>query len=106
MEKGRMMLLHSAIIGILLYIFMIFILGQNENVAENRSILLAAVMLIYMIVFGHGLPTSINKNLFYLYFYYIFYNNIGITNDQRCKLKFIKSGIDFFIISYYFFPLK
>ena len=64
MEKGRMMLLHSAIIGILLYIFMIFILGQNKNVAENRSILLAAVMLIYMIVFGHGLPTSINKNLF------------------------------------------
>lgn len=63
MEKGRMMLLHSAIIGILLYIFMIFILGQNKNVAENRSILLAAVILIYMIVFGHGLPTSINKNL-------------------------------------------
>ncbi len=63
MEKGRMMLLHSAIIGVLLYMFMIFILGQNESVAENRSILLAAVILIYMIVFGHGLPTSINKNL-------------------------------------------
>ena len=64
MEKGRMMLLHSAIIGILLYIFMIFILGQNKNVAENRSILLAAVILIYMILFGHGLPNSINKNLY------------------------------------------
>tara|TARA_B110000503_G_C7139714_1_gene410379 strand:- start:2039 stop:2233 length:195 start_codon:yes stop_codon:yes gene_type:complete len=64
MEKGRMMLLHSVIIGILLYIIMIFILGQNKNVAENRSILLAAVILIYMIVFGHSLPTSINKNLF------------------------------------------
>ena len=63
MEKGRMMLLHSAIIGILLYLFMIFILGQNQVVVENRSILLAAVILIYMIVFGHGLPTSINKNL-------------------------------------------
>ena len=64
MEKGRMMLLHSAIIGILLYLFMVFILGQNENVAENRSILLATLILIYMIVFGHGLPTSINKNLY------------------------------------------
>lgn len=64
MEKGRMMLLHSAIIGILLYLFMIFIVGQNKVVAENRSILLAAVILIYMIVFGHGLPTSINKNLY------------------------------------------
>ena len=59
-----MMLLHSVIIGILLYIFMIFILGQRQSVAENRSILLAALILAYMILFGHGLPTSINKNLF------------------------------------------
>lgn len=64
MEKGRMMLLHSIIIGILSYVFMIFILGQNQTVAENRSILLAAFVLIYMIIFGHGLPTSINKQLF------------------------------------------
>jgi hypothetical protein len=42
---------------------MVFILGQNEIVAENRSILLAAAILIYMILFGHGLPTSINKKL-------------------------------------------
>ena len=64
MENGRMMLLHSAIIGILLYLFMIFILGQKQIVAENRSILLAALVLIYMILFGHGLPSSINKDLF------------------------------------------
>ena len=59
-----MMVLHSAIIGILLYLFMIFILGQNKIVAENRSILFAALILVYMILFGHGLPSSINKNLF------------------------------------------
>jgi len=64
MEKGRMMLLHSAIIGILLYLFMIYILRQNPIVAENRSIILAALILIYMIMFGHGLPKSINRNLF------------------------------------------
>jgi hypothetical protein len=64
MEKGRMMLLHSIIIGLLLYVVMIFILGQTQVVAENRSILFAAIVLIYMIMFGHGLPTSINKNLF------------------------------------------
>jgi len=63
MESGLMMLLHSVIIGILLYIIMVFILGQKKIVAENRSIVLAAFVLIYMIVFGHGLPTSINKNL-------------------------------------------
>ena len=64
MENGIMMVLHSVIIGILLYLFMIFILGQNQIVAENRSILLAALILMYMILFGHGLPSSINKNLF------------------------------------------
>ena len=63
-EEGRMMLLHSLMIGILLYVFMIFILGQNQIVAENRSILLSALILVYMILFGHGLPNSINKNLF------------------------------------------
>jgi hypothetical protein len=64
MENGRIMLLHSVIIGVLLYLLMIFILGQNQAVAENRSILLAAIILMYMILFGHGLPTSINKKLF------------------------------------------
>ena len=55
------MLLHSVIIGIVLYFLMIFGLGQNSNVAENRSILIGSVVLIYMILFGHGLPTKINK---------------------------------------------
>jgi ACR3 family arsenite efflux pump ArsB len=64
MEKERMMIFHAVIIGVLLYLFMIFVLKQKQQVAENRSILLAAVVLIYMILFGHGLPTSINKNLF------------------------------------------
>lgn len=64
MEDGRMMLLHSAVIGVVLYLVMVFVLGQRQVVAENRSILLAALVLVYMILFGHGMPTSINKNLF------------------------------------------
>jgi hypothetical protein len=40
---------------------MTFGLGQQKNVAENRSILLASGVLIYMILFGHGLPTKMNK---------------------------------------------
>ena len=64
MENGRTMLMHSIIIGILLYLFMLYILKQTQVVAENRSILLAALILAYMILYGHGLPTSINKNLF------------------------------------------
>lgn len=62
MERGLMMLLHSILFGIFIYIFMIY-LGQPQIVAENRSILVSALILVYMILFGHGLPTSINKNL-------------------------------------------
>jgi len=64
MESGRMMLLHSVIIGFVLYLFMVFVLGQKSVVAENRSILIAAFVLIYMILFGHGIPRAINKDLF------------------------------------------
>ena len=63
MEKGRSMLLHSVIIGIILYLIMFFVLGQDQVKSENRSILLGAVILVYMILFGHDFPTSLNKNL-------------------------------------------
>ncbi len=59
-----MMVVHSFVIGIVLYLLMVFLLGQKQVVAENRSILLSALILAYMILFGHGLPTSVNKNLF------------------------------------------
>lgn len=64
MESGLTILLHSIIIGVLLYIFMIYVLRQKPVVVENRTLLLSALLLIYMILFGHGLPRSINKNLF------------------------------------------
>ena len=62
-ERGIIMLLHSAAIGLILYIVMIYIFKQKEKVAENRSILIASVILIYMILFGHGMPKKINANL-------------------------------------------
>ena len=63
MERGLMMLLHSIIIGVFLYLVMIYLLKQSQVIAENRSVLIGAVVLIYMIVFGHGLPNRINRNL-------------------------------------------
>lgn len=64
MESGLTMLLHSVIIGLVLYFIMIHVLGQRQAVAENRTLVLSAVVLIYMVVFGHGLPNKINKDLF------------------------------------------
>lgn len=62
-ERGLEMVLHSIIIGLILYMLMVFVLKQKEEVAENRSILIAAFALIYMVVFGHSLPNNINKDL-------------------------------------------
>ena len=63
MENGLMMVLHSAIIGIVLYLVMVYLLKQNKDVAVNRSIIIAALATIYMILFGHGIPDKLNKNL-------------------------------------------
>ena len=64
MERGIIMLIHSVIVGVLLYSIMIYGFGQRPIVAENRSIVLAAFVLIYMVMFGHGLPTKLNRDLF------------------------------------------
>ena len=63
MERGLMMLLHSCIIGLILYILTVFVFKQKETVAENRSILITSVILIYMILFGHGIPNKLNSEL-------------------------------------------
>ena len=62
-ERGLVMVMHSVIIGAVLYAIMTFMLHQSAAVAENRSICIAAAVLIYMVVFGHGLPGSINPQL-------------------------------------------
>ena len=62
-ERGLTMVVHSVLIGLLLYVFMVFVLGQNVHVAEDRSVLLGALILAYMVMFGHGLPNKLNKNL-------------------------------------------
>ena len=52
---------HALIITIILYVIMKFVLKQSQRMALNRSFLAGAIALIYMILFGHGLPTHINK---------------------------------------------
>lgn len=58
-----MMVLHSVVIGLVLYLLMVFVFNQSPKMAEYRSVLVAAVVLIYMILFGHGLPTRLNRDL-------------------------------------------
>jgi hypothetical protein len=65
-ERGAVMLAHSAMIGIAIYLMMRFVFNQSPFVAEDRSIVISAFVLIYMIMFGHGMPGQINKNLSFL----------------------------------------
>jgi uncharacterized membrane-anchored protein len=64
MESAIVMILHAVIIGIVLYLIMFYALRQTQVKAETRSALLAALALVYMLLFGHKLPTSLNRNLF------------------------------------------
>lgn len=61
MESALTHLFHAFIIAVILYLLMRFALRQSQTMAMNRSILMAAIALIYMILFGHGLPTHINR---------------------------------------------
>ena len=57
MERGLVHVGHSALIGVVAYVIMLYGLKQSPSVAESRSVLLGATALSYMIVFGHKAPT-------------------------------------------------
>ena len=61
MDNALSHIFHAAIITIILYVIMKFILKQSDVMSLNRSILVGALALIYMILFGHGMPTHLNK---------------------------------------------
>ena len=61
MESPLTHVFHAFIITLVLYVLMKFALGQSQTMALNRSILLGALALAYMILFGHGLPTQVNR---------------------------------------------
>jgi len=54
-------LFHAFIITVILYLVMLYGLKQSTTKALNRSLLIGAIVLIYMILFGHRLPTHINE---------------------------------------------
>ena len=57
MERGLVMVVHAVIIGLVAYGLMTYALNQGATMAENRSVLLGALALAYMVVFGHKAPT-------------------------------------------------
>lgn len=61
MERGLTHLIHSAIISALLYIIMVYAMGSYSRVAETRSLAIGAIVLLYMLAFGHDLPQMWKK---------------------------------------------
>ena len=56
MERGLIHLVHSAIISAMLYIVMVYVMDSHSRVAETRSLAIGAIVLLYMLAFGHDLP--------------------------------------------------
>ena len=63
MENSLVHFSHAVIIGVILYIVMLYGLKQSQEVAQDRSVLIGALMLAYMVLYGHGYPSALNKNI-------------------------------------------
>ena len=63
METPLMMLVHALLIAAILYLVMVYGLHQADATAQARSMMIGAVVLIYMLLFGHSLPTSMRYNM-------------------------------------------
>ena len=63
LNHSLMMVCYAVIIAIILHAFMYYILKQPCSMATDRSIVIGAIILIYLICFGTGGMNSFNKNL-------------------------------------------
>mgnify|MGYP001163770206 CR=1 FL=1 len=64
MERGLVHFVHAIVVGLVSYVIMLYGLKQSPSMAENRSVLVGALALAYMIMFGHGVPSMNSlKNL-------------------------------------------
>jgi hypothetical protein len=66
MERGINMVMHAAIFTAIAYFVMLNYFKQSPEMAEDRSILLGSILLIYMLIYGHQMPSyaSLNKNIY------------------------------------------
>jgi len=63
MDSGTTMVFHALLLMLLSYGLMRYVLGQSSAVAEDRSVLLGGVALVYMVLFGHGMPGRVNPRI-------------------------------------------
>lgn len=61
-ETPTMMIVHSFLIGCVLYFIMTAGMKQDEEMAQHRTVLVSALILAYMMTFGHKSPSQANLN--------------------------------------------
>lgn len=65
-ESSLTMVLHAVVIGIVVFIALVYGLKHPKDKSVDKSVLLASIALAYMVVFGHALPSkNINSNLLF-----------------------------------------
>jgi hypothetical protein len=63
-ESSLTMVLHAVVIGIVVFIALVYGVKHPKDKSVDKSVLLAAIALAYMVVFGHNMPSrDINTNL-------------------------------------------
>ena len=56
MNKNLEHLFHAVIIGVVLCLVMTQVMGQSTKVACDRSMVIAALAFVYMVMYGHKFP--------------------------------------------------
>jgi FtsH-binding integral membrane protein len=57
MNRGLTMLMHAGMMGLVVYLVMVYAFKTSTDMAVNRSLIFASVALIYMVTVGHKLPS-------------------------------------------------
>lgn len=65
MNSPSVVLFHTFVFCIILYLIMTMLLKQQHNVALNRTLIIGAIFVVYTTLYGYNLPGGdINPGLF------------------------------------------
>lgn len=57
MSETVKMLLHAIVIAMVSYVLMVYVLKQPYWLAKSRSMYIGFFAFVYMMIFGHGMPS-------------------------------------------------
>ena len=64
MDPSFMKVAQVLMIGVVLYLIMIYGLKQSQSVAYDRSVFFTGLILAYVMLYGFAMPKNVNPNIF------------------------------------------